>query len=346
MKEEKKPSFIKRLTQKKTFTLIIMYIVLVIIFAVWSAIRGSNFLTLANLKNILNSLVVTSFLTLGAGCLLIGGYLDLAQSSIGCFGSMMLATCIAAWNLPWWVAIIAALVLCAVFGVINALMVTKLHFPAFIATMAMASMVKGLMYVFSSMGNNGVAANINFTNDATFFIGRGNIIDIPLANGDAFTIPFGVVVMIIFFIIFGILMSKTAFGMKVTLMGGSPVAATLAGINAEGLTIILFVISAVMGGIGGIFNAARLSQGALTALTTNQFTGLTAAILGGISFGGGVGGMGGAFVGLLILNTFQIGMSFVGVNPFWVNVFSGVLLLLALALDFIAMQKKSKALAH
>ena len=123
-------------------------------------------------------------------------------------------------------------------------------------------------------------------------------------------------------------------------------AATLAGINADGLTIILFVISAVMGGIGGVFNCARLSQGALTALSTNQFTGLTAAILGGISFGGGVGGMGGAFVGLLILNTFQIGMSFVGVNPFWVNVFSGVLLLLALAVDFISMQRKSKALAH
>ena len=327
---------LKALTQKKIFTLICLYIVMVIIFSVWAELRHTHFLTVPVFKNILNSLVVTSFLTLGAGCLLIGGYLDLAQSSIGCFGSMMLATCIAAWHLPWWVAILAALVLCAVFGVINALMVTKLHFPAFIGTLAMASMVKGLMYVFSSMGNNGVAANINFVNETTSFIGRGDVLGIP----------FGVIVMVIFFIIFGILMSKTAFGMKVTLMGGSPVAATLAGIDAQGLTIVLFVISAVMGGIGGIFNAARLSQGALTALTTNQFTGLTAAILGGISFGGGVGGMGGAFVGLLILNTFQIGMSFVGVNPFWVNVFSGVLLLVALALDFIAMQRKSKALAH
>jgi len=336
MNEQKKPGFFKMLTQKKVFTLICMYIVMVIIFAVWSFARGSNFLTIANLKNILNSLVVTSFLTLGAGCLLIGGYLDLAQSAIGCFGSMFMATAIAAWNLPWWLAILGALILCAVFGALNALMVTKLHFPAFIGTMAMASMVRGLMYVFSSMGNNGTAANINFQNDTTSFIGRGEILGIP----------FGVIVMIIFFIIFGILMSKTAFGMKVTLMGGSPVAATLAGINAQGLTILLFVISAVMGGIGGVFNCARLSQGALTALSTNQFTGLTAAILGGISFGGGVGGMGGAFVGLLILNTFQIGMSFVGVNPFWVNVFSGVLLLLALALDFIAMSRKSKALAH
>ena len=327
---------LKALTQKKIFTLICLYIVMVIIFSVWAELRHTHFLTVPVFKNILNSLVVTSFLTLGAGCLLIGGYLDLAQSSIGAFGSMVMAAAIAGWGFPWWVAIIVALLLCAVFGVINALMVTKLHFPAFIGTMAMASMVKGLMYLFSSMGTGGTAQNINFNNKATEFIGSGDILGIP----------FGVIVMVIFFIIFGILMSKTSFGMKVTLMGGSPVAATLAGINAEGLTILLFVISAVMGGLGGVFNCARLSQGALQALTTNQFTGLTAAILGGISFGGGVGGMGGAFVGLLILNTFQIGMGIVGVNPLWVTVFSGILLLIALGLDFLAMQRRAKSLSH
>ncbi len=327
---------LKALTSKKIFTLICLYIAMVVLFTVWAELRHTHFLTVPVFKNILNSLVVTSFLAIGAGCLLIGGYLDLAQSSIGAFGSMVMAAAIAGWGFPWWVAIIVALLLCAVFGVISALMVTKLKFPAFIATLAMASMVKGLMYQFSSMGNNGMAANINFQNNVTSFIGSGEVLGIP----------FGVIVMVVFFIFFGILMSKTAFGMKVTLMGGSPVAATLAGINAEGLTIVLFVISAVMGGIGGIFNCARLSQGALTALTTNQFTGLTAAILGGISFGGGVGGMGGAFVGLLILNTFQIGMGIVGVNPLWVTVFSGVLLLVALALDIIAMQRKAKALAH
>ena len=56
--------------------------------------------------------------------------------------------------------------------------------------------------------------------------------------------------------------------------------------------------------------------------------------------------MGGAFVGLLILNTFQIGMGIVGVNPFWVNVFSGLLLLIALAFDFLSQQRQKRALAH
>ena len=133
---------IKALTQKKVFTLICLYIAMVVIFTVWAELRHTHFLTVPVFKNILNSLVVTSFLAIGAGCLLIGGYLDLAQSSIGAFGSMVLAAAIAGWGFPWWLAILAALVLCAVFGVLNALMVTKLKFPAFIATLAMAEEAK------------------------------------------------------------------------------------------------------------------------------------------------------------------------------------------------------------
>ena len=322
----------KSLFQNKVVTLICFWLAMVILFSIWAGFRNTSFLKLSVFKNILNSLVVPGFLTVGAGCLLIAGHLDLSQAAIGAFGSMVLATAIKAWGLPWYVAIILCLLLCAVFGLINGLLVVKLHFPSFIGTLAMASMVKGMMYLFSSMGNNGNAANISFSNSVTSFIGAGTI------GG----VPFCVILVVITFIIFGLLMSKTAFGMKVTLLGGNPVAATLAGINASAITIILFVISGVTGGAGGIIASARLSQGSLLALNTSQFTGLTAAILGGISFGGGVGNMGGAFVGLLILNTFQIGMGIVGVNPFWVNVFSGVLLLVALSLDFIAMRRQQK----
>ena len=138
---------------------------------------------------------------------------------------------------------------------------------------------------------------------------------------------------------------KTGFGMKVKFIGGNAIAAGLAGINAAMITYILFVNSAVLSGVAGIFTAARLGQGSLMALQTNQFTGITAAVLGGISFGGGTGGMAGVFVGLLILNTFQIGMGAVGVNPFWVQVFTGALLLVALTADFVTQARSRKAQA-
>lgn len=332
-KEDFFGKYFRPLLRHKVFSLILLYVALVIMFTVWSEIKGGQFLKITTFMNILNSLVVSSFLTIGAGCLLISGHIDLSQAAIGAFGGMALAAAIKSWGLPWYTAIIIGLLLCAIFGSLNALLVTKFRFPSFIGTLAMASMVRGLMYLFSSVGNKGLATNIAFLNEPLNFIGKGELGPIPVS----------VIIMLVFFLLYGIVMSKTKFGMKVTFIGGNPEAAKLSGINSTAITYILFINSAVLGGLAGIFNAARLGQGALTALQTNQFTGITAAILGGISFGGGAGGMGGAFIGLLILNTFQIGMGVVSVNPFWVNVFSGILLLIALAVDLIAQRRSRKA---
>lgn len=324
---------IRPILQHKVFSLVILLVVMVVVFTVWSAAKGGSFFKASTLRNILTSIVLSSFLTMGAGFLLIAGHLDLSQAAVGAFGGMVLAASIKFWSVPWFVGIILALALCAVFGAVNAMMVTKFRFPAFIATLAMASMAQGLMYMFSSIGSSkGLAANVPVANAALDFLGKSKIGPIPV----------NIIIMAIFFLFYGILLSKTKFGMKVMMMGGNPIAANLAGINSKKITYILFINTAVLGGVAGIFNTARLGQGALMALQTNQFTGLTAAILGGISFGGGSGGMGGAFVGLLILNTFQIGMGVVGVNPYWVNVFSGLILLVALTTDFLAQRRASR----
>ncbi len=332
----KKESFAKRrilpLVKAKAFTLFCFLIVLVILFTVWAKIVDKNFFAASTIRNIFQSLVVTSFLTIGSGCLLIAGNVDLSLSTIGCFGGIVVAAS-AKNGLPWFVCIILGLLLCAVLGLINGIMVSKFRFPAFIATLGMTSIAKGATYIYSQFSNGGTAANINFKSPVIEYLGKGKL----------FGLPVGIYIMIVFFIVYGILISKTRFGMRMVLVGGNPVAAQLAGINANKILIILFVNGAVLSGVAGIFNSARLAQGSLTALATNQFSGLTAAILGGISFGGGVGGMGGAFIGLLILNTFQIGMNVVGVNPFWVTVFSGILLLVALAVDFFQMQAKAAA---
>lgn len=340
---------LKALTQKKIFSLICLLVGMCIVFYIWSALHDakapnvtfgqallhSSFLNLKVFRNILNSLVISGFLTIAAGCLLIGGYMDLSLASIGCFGSMALAVAINGWHFPWWAAILLCLVLCGILGWFNAIMVTKFRFPSFIATLGMASMAKGLMQMISSFGSaNGLAGNVVFVDDTLKFLGSGKIGPIQLC----------IIILVIFFIIYGILISKTGFGAKITLLGGGPVAATLAGINANALITILFVNGAVISGVAGVFSASRLMQGSVIALQTNQFTGLTAALLGGISFGGGVGGMGGAFLGLLILNTFTIGVQIVGLNPYWQTVFTGILLLFALGMDFVAMARKQKAL--
>jgi ribose/xylose/arabinose/galactoside ABC-type transport system permease subunit len=88
---------------------------------------------------------------------------------------------------------------------------------------------------------------------------------------------------------------------------------------------------------------ARTGQANQLALSANMFTGLTAAILGGISFGGGSGGMAGVFVGLLILNTFSKGMAIVNFDAYWVTVLTGLVLIAALSFDFSSTRKLNKA---
>jgi ribose/xylose/arabinose/galactoside ABC-type transport system permease subunit len=323
--------YLRPLLENKIFTLILLLVVMVLVFTVWSELIGNHFFKATTFRNILNSVVVTSFLTIGAGCLLISGEIDLSQSAVGAFGGVLLATSISAWHVPWFLAILLTLLFCALLGALNALFVDKYRFHSFIGTLAMASMAKGLMYLFSTFGSSsGIAANIAFADKALDFIGMGKI----------GPVPFGVLLMLLFFIVYGLLMSKTRFGMKVMLKGGNPVAARLAGISAAAITYILFINSAVLGGVSGLINATRVGQGSLIALTTNQFTGITAAFIGGISFGGGTGNMGGAFIGLLILNTFQIGMGVVGVNPYWVSVFTGMILIAALTMDFLSMRSR------
>ena len=324
---------IKPLLHHKVFTLVLLLCAMVIVFSVWSIAIGNNFFQASTLKNIMTSLVVTSFLTIGAGCLLLSGNIDLSMSAIGALGSMVLALSMKELNLPWWLSIIVALLICAAFGLLNGVLINLFRFPAFIATLAMASVARGLMYFFSSGGSAAAAVNVTFESEQMKYIGRGE----PLPG-----VQIGVIIMILFFVAYGILINLTKYGLKVTLVGGNPNAARLTGIKPKRIVFLLYINSAILSGIAGTFTAARVSQGNLSALQTNQFTGMTAAILGGISFGGGSGGMGGAFAGLLILNTFQIGMTSVGVSTYWVSVFTGVILLFALSLDFIKQQRQFK----
>jgi ribose/xylose/arabinose/galactoside ABC-type transport system permease subunit len=323
---------IKKFFKSKMFTLLLMLAFLVLLFTVWAPIIGNQFLIAANLLSILDSLVVTSFLALGAGCLMVSGNIDLSTASIGAFGGVFIAVVTKYWAAPWFFAIPLTLAVCASIGVVNAVLVNEFHFQPFIATMAMASVVKGLMMFVSVDPATGAANTVNFSSPALSFIGSYKIWNF---------VPFTIIIMLAAFLVYGLMLNKTKFGMSIYLVGGNPNAARLTGISPKKVSYILFSNSAMLGGVSGIIMAARTKQGNLSALMSNQFTGLTAAILGGISFGGGSGGMGGAFVGLLILNTFNKGTTVVKFDTYWTTVLSGALLLIALTIDFFS-QKRAK----
>ena len=326
----------KKFLKSKLFSLIILLAALAVIFTVWAALVGEKYASINTILSIGDLMIVTSFLAIGAGMLMVSGDLDLSAAAIGAFSCVLMAACLKYWAIPTGAAIILALIGSIIFGIINAVLVNEFNFASFIATMAMASVAKGAMQFVSVSPESGSPTTINVSNEITKFIGTYKIGGV---------IPFALVIALIAFIVYGLILAKSKFGMQMYLVGGNRNAARLSGINPKKISYILFANSGFLAGIAGVIYMGRSSQGDLNALQLNQFTGLTAAILGGISFGGGTGSMAGVFVGLLILNAFDFGTVIVHFSSYWTTVLTGLLLLVALTMDYYSSKRAKKALS-
>ena len=127
-------------------------------------------------------------------------------------------------------------------------------------------------------------------------------------------------------------------------IGGSTEAARLAGLNPQKIVTLCFVMIGVLTALGGIVFSARMNAGQPSANVNLEFDAITAVILGGVSFSGGVGSMGGTMLGVLLIQAFNTGLIMVNVPTFWHYVARGALLLFALTSDYIRKEKRKKEL--
>ncbi len=316
----------KKFFSSKLFTLLILTAIIIIFFEIISP--NHSFLKLNNIKNILNSMVLYILFAVAEGMLIISGELDLSPGYVGTAGGVLLAGLLWYTAIPWYVVVVIVLLFGIVFGLINAVLINELGFQSFIATLATGNfVVRGLAYVIAG------GKTVNIKDPVITYIGTGKIADI---------FPVTIILSLLIIIIYGIILAKTKFGRSIYLCGGNRQAARLTGLNPRKLSYILFANRGMLGALAGIFYAGRLKVGNLTGTNTYAFPAITAAILGGISFGGGSGGMLGCFLGLLIINGFTNGLTVMGISPYWSTVASGILLLLALSFDFFSAQNSKK----
>lgn len=326
---------LKKATGSKVFQLLVIWVVLYAIFSVITSIKGTAtpFLSGKTLLEVADLMIVTSFLAIGSAFLLVTGNMDLSASAIGAFANVFFMAAMAYWGWNPVLSLIVTIVASAAFGIANGVLVNEFNCPTFIVTMAMGFVAKGFMQWVSIDPDTGLSGTVSYYNAFSKWIATTKI-------G-----PFSIILFlaVVAFIIYGIILSKTQFGMQMYLVGSNPMASNLCGINSKKVIYILFANSAALAAVSGVIYACRASQGDLNALMNNQFTGMTAAILGGVSFGGGNGNMAGVFIGLLILNTFTKGMLAMGSSSYFTTVLTGVLLLVALIIDAYSIQKARKS---
>jgi|SRR5699024_6201546 len=277
-----------------------------------------NFITPANLFNLLRQVSTNALIAFGMTFVIITGGIDLSVGSILALTSAIMAGLIAGGTDPV-LAMFLSLILGTALGGINGLLITKGKMAPFIASLATMTIYRGLTLVYTD-GNpiTGIGDSFIFK-----YIGRGYL----------FGIPFPAILMVVSFVILYVVLHKMTFGRKTFAIGGNEKASYIAGIKNDRIKIGVYAISGLMASLAGIIITSRLNSAQPTAGTAYEMDAIASVVLGGTSLSGGRGGIMGTLIGALIIGTLNNGMNLLGVSSFYQQVVKGIVIIIAVLLD-------------
>jgi ribose transport system permease protein len=259
---------------------------------------------------------VLGIMAVGMTFVILTGGIDLAVGAVLALAMMVMGYMTRALGLPLPVSILCALLVAGLTGLVSGLLITRFGVSAFIATLAMMSVARGL----ASLITNG--------QQIVGFPDWFNLLAIT-RHGGVLTVT--VAVMIGIFAASWLFLRHTTGGRKLYAIGGNAEVARLAGINVTGVTTGVYVASALFAGLAGIVLAARLDSVQPSSGLGYELDTIAAVVIGGTRLSGGTGGMAGTIVGVLIIGVLRNGLNLAGMSPFTQQVVIGVVIALAVA---------------
>lgn len=300
-----------------------IYFVLIALF-IFCWLANKNFVSVANLQNISTQISVGTILAFGQTILIISGMLDLSSASVLALAGVL---SISAYTSTGSLAIgfIVAILVGVGCNVLNGLMVTKYKTPPFIATLAMMAMARGAALLYTN------GQNLYQIGDYVKF-GQGKIVGIPTP----------MLFLVGTLIITWYILRHTVFGRSIYAIGGNEEAANASGINVNRIKMRAFIINGILVGIAGVLFMSRVNGGMPNGAIGYEFKALTAAVIGGTSFTGGIGTAAGTLAGAFIVGFLDNIMVLVGVNSYLQQIVRGAIIALAVMYDIWAKTKRSK----
>jgi ribose transport system permease protein len=306
----------RRLRVPDTAALIVVFAALFIFFAIKSPV----FLTKDNLINVLIAVATVGILACPGTMLLVAGQFDLSVGSGVALTSTLFAYLVAHHS-GTGTAVLAALGVGLVAGVINGFLVTVIGINALITTLGTLAIYSGVAFLITS------GLPIQFNGFGTLALDR-----------PALSIPWSVYIFFAFILVSVLVLRYTVFGRSVYAIGANPLAARLAGIRVGRILFICFVASGLAVGIAGLIAASQTGQGSGNAGTGFELSVVTAVVLGGASLAGGRGTIFGTVLGVLIIGIINNGLTLLNIQSFWQDVTRGILLILAVGFDQIRLR--------
>lgn len=301
-----------------------IFVVLLALFVLCSLIN-ENFLSSTNLLNISRQLSVTTILAFGQTILIISGMLDLSAGAVLALSGVFAVSAFKATN-SLLVAVAVGICTGVACNLVNALMVATFKAPAFIATLAMQAMARGLALFFTK------GQNILELGRFTVF-GQGFLAGVPIP----------VIFLAAVFLVSWYLLKQTCFGRSLFAVGGNEEASIASGINTHRTKYMAFLVNGVLVGIAGVLFMSRVNAGLPNGAINYETLAITAAIIGGTSFSGGVGTAWGTIAGAFIVGFLDNIMNLTGVDSYVQQIVRGAIIALAVIYDVQAKKRRTKS---
>jgi len=308
-------------------------VVMLVIVSIIVGFTTKNFFSWSNFGNLMSNTAIRFIIALGvSGCLITKGTDLSAGRQVG------LAACLSGIlvqraeytgrlfpNLPefnMFVALIFVIILGAVIGGMNGLIISRLKVPPFITTLGTQTIVYGLCLVLTN------AQPIGGFRDTYIKLITGRI-----GNVKGFHLPYLLFVAAAFGLFFWFLYNKTRHGKYMYAIGGNEVAAEVSGVNTKKTTLMIYMTAGIMYAIAGWLLAAKSGGAAASMGQGYELEAIAGCTIGGVSTTGGIGTVPGVLVGVLVFELLKIVLQFLGVNPYDNFIVQGIVIVVAVALD-------------
>jgi len=302
---------------------------LIILCAVLS-IATNTFLNVDNLLTVARQVSINTLLAIGMTFVLIIGGIDLSVGSVVACCGVISVMLIEIAGLSVFAAVPIGVFFGAVFGFINGFIVSRTSIPPFIVTLATQTAIRGVCYIVS----DGVSIQCQ---DKIFN---------TMGNGNIGPIPIPLIIVAVAALVTSLVLNRTVFGRRMYATGGNIEAAQYSGINVKSINLMVYIITGILAGVAGIILASRLFSGQPTAGTAYEADAIAAAVLGGTSFTGGIGTIGGTIFGALVIGVLNNGMNLLKVTFYWQFVVKGIVIILAVYIDTIKKIRSNKAVVR
>jgi inositol transport system permease protein len=308
------------------FAPLIFLFALMIVFS----ITQPRFLETVNLLNVMRQISITGLMALGMTFVILTGGIDLSVGSVLALAGIVAATVAkgsagtslsldpaTAVGHPWYLALLAALLVGASAGLLQGLAIIILRVPPFVVTLGGLSIFRGLTLWWSGGGPiSGFPVNFRWW-----------------GNGLIASIPAPVVLFLALALVCHVVLRHTRYGRDIYAVGGNPEAARLSGLNVRGAVLSVYIIAGAMAGLAGFILSARLNAAEAVAGIGYELTVIASVIIGGTSLFGGAGSIGGTVIGAILIGVLVNGLVLNNVSSYVQQIIIGAIIIAAVGFD-------------